>query len=342
MQVMRTLYVTEHAARLRIRKRNLVVELGRESRRIPIETLEAIILAGRAEITNDAIGELVARGVRIAAVSKTGRLRFVIGGPTTGNVLLRLAQHRAADDPVQALEVARWFVAGKLQNCHRSMTRWAWSTRGSLERWKAEREAETIKSRLAALGFAADGDTVRGIEGDGSRRYFRAMALYLGQTNPDLLFERRSRRPPRDVTNALLSFTYGILLTEVIGALEAVGLDPQIGFLHQPRPGRPSLALDVLEEFRVAVADRFVVAALGRHQIGRDDVEVRAGHAVYLTEQGRRNVLRLYDAYRCEEVTHPLLRRALPVALLPKVQATLLARFLRGDLPAYPPYVTAR
>jgi len=339
---MRTLYVTEHAAQLRIRKRNLVVQLGRDSRRVPIETLDAVVLTGRADVTNEAIGELVARGVRISALSMTGRLRFSVGGPTKGNVLLRVAQHRAADDRGLRSELARWFVAGKLQNCHRAVARWSAAAHGGVERWKMQREADAIKDRLAALVLAPDEDTIRGIEGDGSRRYFRVMALHLGQSNPDLLFERRSRRPPRDVTNAFLSFTYGLVLTEVIGALEAVGLDPQIGYLHRPRPGRPALALDMLEEFRVALADRFVVAALGRRQLGPGDAEVRAGHAVYLTDDGRRKLLSLYDRFRQQEIEHPLLRSAVPIALLPTIQATLLARHLRGDLPAYPPFVAVR
>jgi CRISPR-associated protein Cas1 len=338
---MRTLYVTDHSARLRVRKANLVVERGRDSQRVPIETLEAVVLTGRAEMTNDTMGELVRRGVRISAVSKTGRLRFWVGGPTSGNVLLRLAQYERSVDPLRAVSLAKHFVAGKLQNARRLMVRWSADARAWLERGIIEREADVIAQRLAALPTAGDGDTVRGIEGDGSRRYFRAMAMHLGEAEPQLAFERRSRRPPRDPTNALLSFTYGLLLTEVIGALESVGLDPQVGYLHSARPGRPSLALDLLEEFRPSIADRFVVAALTRRQLTTDDLEVRAGNAVYLTEEGRRRLLRLYEANREREVAHPLLDRTVPVALLPSIQATLLARHLRGDLPVYPPYTIA-
>lgn len=341
MRVMRTLYVTEHSARLRVRKANLVVERGRDSRRVPIETLEAVVLTGRAEITNDALGELVRRGVRVSAVSKTGRLRFWVSGPTSGNVMLRLSQYEHSVDPSHAVRLAKHFVAGKLQNARRLMIRWAAGARAWLERGVMQREADVLAQRLAALPSASDGDTVRGIEGDGSRRYFRAMAMHLGEADPELAFERRSRRPPRDPTNALLSFTYGLLLTEVIGALESVGLDPQVGFLHCARPGRPSLALDLLEEFRPSLADRFVVAALTRRQLTAEDLEVRAGRAVYLTAEGRQKLLRLYEANREREVPHPLLNRPVPVALLPSIQATLLARHLRGDLPVYPPYTIA-
>ena len=335
------MYVSDHRARVRLRRGNVVVERADGATRVPIETLEAIVLSGRAEVTNEALGELVRRGVRVSAVSRTGRLRFTVGGPTSGNVLLRLAQCRASDDEAATIDVARWLVAGKLRNCRRLMQRWAWDARGALDRRVIAAEIEGVDARLGALSSARDGDTVRGIEGDGSRRYFKALAVHLESGEGSLSFPRRNRRPPRDPVKALMSFTYGVVLTEVVGAIEAVGLDPQIGFLHRPRPGRPALGLDLLEELRPAVADRFVVAALRRRQITPDDFESRAGHAVYLTDDGRRRVLALYDAFRQGEVVHPLLGRAVPVALLPSIQATLMARHLRGDLPVYPSFTLA-
>lgn len=341
MRVMRTVYVAEHSARLRVRKANLVVECGRQSTRVPLETVEAVVMTGRAEITNDAIGELVRRGVRIAAVSRGGRLRFWIGGATAGNVLLRLAQHEAASDGHHSLGLARTFVAGKLRNCQGMMRRWAWDERDLLTRRVIERDVDALVDRLGTLASASDGDTVRGVEGDGTRRYFKALGMHLRSAEAFTSFRARSRRPPRDPINALLSFTYGLVLTEVVGALDAVGLDPQVGYLHRPRPGRPSLALDVLEEFRPAIADRFCVSALARRRVVADDFEVGPARATYLSEAGRRKVLSLYDEFRQAEVLHPLLDRVVPVALLPSIQATVLARHVRGDLPAYAPYVFA-
>lgn len=340
MRVMQTLYVADHRARVGVRKGNVLVQQSSEATRVPIETLEAVVLTGRAEISNHALGELVSRGIRVSALSKSGRLRFWVGGMTSGNVLLRLAQYRAAEDET-SLALARWLVAGKLQNCRRMMLRWSWDADSSGERHVIEREIVGIEDRLQGLSAATDGNIIRGIEGDGTRRYFKAMTVHLRPGDGILSFPRRSRRPPRDPVNALLSFVYGLLLTETVGAAEAAGLDPQIGFLHRARPGRPSLALDLLEELRPSIADRFTVACLARGQVTPNDFEMRAGHAVYLSDAGRRRVLALYDAYRQREVVHPLLDRALPVALLPSVQATLLARFLRGDLPAYAPYVMA-
>lgn len=341
MQVMRTLYVVDHTARIRIRKGNVLVERCEHGTRVPIEMLDAIVLLGRAEVSNDALGELVARGVRVSALSKGGKLRFTLGGPVSGNVLLRVAQHEASGDAERRLSICRVLVAGKLQNCRRMMQRWAWDAKDQLTRASIETNIDIVGTRIGALSSAGDGDTIRGLEGDGSRRYFKAFAAHLGSAGGALTFTRRSRRPPRDAVNALLSFTYGLMLAEVVGALGAVGLDPQIGYLHHLRPGRPSLALDLVEELRPSVADRFAVSLITRGRIGPDDFERRAGDAVYLSDPGRRKLLKFYDEHRQADVVHPLLERAVPVALLPSIQATLMARHLRGDLSAYPPYVLA-
>jgi CRISPR-associated protein Cas1 len=339
MRVTGTLYVTDHRARIRLRRGTLVVEQTTGWQRVPIEALDGVIITGRAEISNDALGELVRRNVRVAAISKTGRLRFAVGGPVSGNVHLRVAQVNASMDPSAAASVARWIVAGKLQNCRRSMQRWSWEEVGGTRR-AIELEVEAVGERIGALAGTSDGDKIRGIEGDGSRRYFTCLGIHLAGHEGPMSFVRRSRRPPRDPVNALLSFIYGLLVTELVGALDAVGLDPQIGFLHRPRSGRPSLALDILEEFRPALADRFAIAALGRCQVREEHFKV-AGGAYYLNDEGRATVLERYEEYRSEEVSHPVLGHRVGRWTLPTVQATLLARYLRGDLPAYPPFVMA-
>jgi CRISPR-associated protein Cas1 len=338
---MRTLYVVDHSARVRIRKGNVVVERSAHGTRVPIETLDAVVLLGRAEVTNDALGELVKRGIRVSAVSKGGRLRFALGGPVSGNVLLRVAQHEAVGDLEHRLQLCREIVAGKLQNCRRMMLRWAWDAKDQATRSTIRANIEVVEARLGSLGSATDGDTIRGLEGDATRRYFKALASHLGSSGAALTFQRRTRRPPRDAVNALLSFVYGLVLAEVVGALDAVGLDPQVGYLHHLRPGRPSLALDLVEELRPSVADRFAVSLITRNRIGPGDFERQAGDAVYLGDAGRRRLLRYYDEYRSLEVTHPLLDRQILSAQIPGVQATLLARHLRGDLSSYPPYVLA-
>lgn len=202
---------------------------------------------------------------------------------------------------------------------------------------QAEREA--VGERIAGLGGTADGDVLRGLEGDGTRRYLKCLGAHLGDRAGVGPFLLRTRRPPRDPVNALLSFLYGIIQGEVEGALDAIGLDPQIGYLHGLRPGRASLALDLVEELRPAIADRLAVGLLTRRQLRPSHFTRSAGGATYLSDEGRLIVLTAVEGHRDEELQHRLLNRYVPVWTLPTVQATLLARNLRGDLPAYPPFV---
>jgi CRISPR-associated protein Cas1 len=337
MRVTGTLYVTDHRATVRIRRGTLVIEQTGRWQRVPIESIDAVVLAARAEITTNAIGELIRRGVRVAAISRSGKLRFAIGGPVSGNVHLRIAQLRASDDEAITARLCRWIVAAKLENSRRAIQRWSWEARGDTRR-VMDREVNWIADRIRYLGTTRASDKIRGIEGDGTRSYFRCLGLHLDRGLEMLDFARRTRRPPRDPVNALLSFVYGLLLTELIGALDAVGLDPQIGFLHRPRSGRPSLALDLLEEFRPSLADRFCVAVLSRKQVRAEHFQV-VGSAYYLTDEGRATVLGIYEEHKSAEVEHAVLGRRVGRWMLPSVQATLLARYIRGDLPAYAPYL---
>jgi CRISPR-associated protein Cas1 len=281
----------------------------------------------------------VASRVRLASLRASGKVRFAVGGGQSGNVQLRLAQYRAAEDPGRSLDLARWLVAGKLQNARRMLQRWSWDARPR-ERRRLERLQDAIAKRIARLPLATSGDSVRGFEGEGSRLYFQGLRTHLTSTRCGLAFEARSRRPPRDPVNAALSFAYGLLLSEVTGALEAVGLDPQVGFLHGVRSGRPSLGLDLLEELRPVFADRFVVALLTRRMLTADDFTETPGGACYLSDVARRKFLDAYEEFKSEPVLHPLLEREVPRGGVPVVQAILLARHLRGDLPAYPPFVS--
>jgi len=339
MPVRGTLYVTEHRARLHMHHGTLLVEQPGKRQRVPIEAVEGVVLTGRANISNDTMGELVRRGIRVAALSRTGRLRFTVGGATSGNVHLRLSQFDASSDPLKAARIARWIVAAKLENCRRAVQRWSWGAQGA-DREIMDREVRVIADRIADLTGTTDGDKIRGIEGDGTRRYFRCLALHLDTGDEAMTFVRRSRRPPRDPVNAVLSFTYGLLLAELVGALDAVGLDTQVGFLHRPRSGRPGLALDLLEELRPSLADRFSVGVLMRRQIRLEHFQV-VGSGFYFTDEGRIALLGLYDQYRSGDVEHRVLGRSVGRWMLPTVQATLLARHLRGDLPVYAPYLSS-
>jgi CRISP-associated protein Cas1 len=340
VRVLKTLYVAGHRSRITLQQDALIVrDPDTGDRRVPLTALDAVVLLGNGQVTTQVMAACVARGVRIASVSRGGKLRFTVGGPVSGNVHLRLAQVRASDDTVHAAAIARNCVAGKLQNSRRLLQRWAWDAREPAL-WTIRESADHLEERIRDLGTTANLDRIRGLEGDSARRYFQGMRAALWKSG--LIFDTRTRRPPRDAVNALLSYTYGLLLVELVGALESVGLDPQIGFLHGARSGRPALALDLIEELRAPVADRFVVTAVRRGQFGDSDFTFTPGGACYLSDRGRRRFMGFYEQRRDREVAHPFLGRTMPVAMIPQVQATLLARHLRGDLPAYAPFLMPR
>lgn len=341
MRLLNCLYVIEHGTRVSARHDALIVaKVDGSKSRVPLESLEALVLLGAGQVTSEALDACIRRKIRVAALRRNGKVRFVVGGPISGNVYLRTAQHRTAHDGEQRAAIARWIVAGKLQNYRRLLRRWSSEARPLVRSHFADL-SDRIHLRIVALQGTCDGDRIRGIEGDGTRLYFRALTHHLHERGSEFPFTGRNRRPPRDPVNTLLGFIYALVLTELIGAAEAIGLDPQVGFLHAPRPGRPSLALDMLEEFRPALADRFVVRLLTRHIVRAPDFTFTPGGACYLSDEGRRAVVRAYEAFKSEFVPHPLLDRSVVRATLPYLQAVLMGRHLRGDLPAYPPFVMA-
>jgi len=334
VRYLNTVYVTDYEARVKRSKGSLVIAAGGTQRRVPLEGIDAVVLFG-GQMTIDAIAACVERQVRVACLRRSGAVRFVVGGPQRGNIHLRIAQHAASADAGRSMAIARSVVAGKLQSCRRLLLRWARDADPPVARALRTR-AEVVTDRLGALASARHADHLRGIEGDAARAYFAGVGMVLADS--PFPFLARNRRPPRDPVNALLGFAYGLLVTEVTGALESVGLDHQAGFLHRPRSGRPSLALDLVEELR-PVADRFVVRTLRRRELGWDDFTVTPGGATYLSDEGRKRFFRLWERAKEQPMEHALLRRPVDRWAVPSVQATLLARHLRGDLPGYPPFV---
>lgn len=336
MRHLSTAYVRNHRARVQHRRGALVVTWPEGSQRIPLEAVDALIVLGGAQVTTQALDACVRRGVRVAALGMGGSLRFTVSGPTTGNVHLRMALFDAAMDDARSLAISKATVAAKLQNSRTVVRRWSRDAKDPTTREHLATRSEAIRQRIARLSTVDTPDQVRGIEGDAARIYFRALAEAVASC--DLGFSARTRRPPRDPVNALLGFCYGLLVTECVGALESVGLDYQMGFLHRPRAGRPSLALDLAEELR-AVTDRFVVSLVRRRQIGADGFVHMPGGAVYLSDEGRTSLIEAWEAHKEVEIQHQLLRRPVGRWALPSVQATLLARHLRGDLSSYAPFV---
>ena len=293
-------------------------------------------MLGGGQLTSQAMDACVKRGIRVTALRRSGAVRFVVGSAVGGNVHLRSALYRALLDEGQSLVIAKAIVAAKLQNSRKVVARWSRDEPDNRRASDLARRAEQIRQRVARLEAVRSADQVRGIEGDSARVYFRAVRQALATTR--FPFCGRSRRPPRDPANALLGFCYGLVLTEFIGALESVGLDHQMGFFHRPRSGRPSLALDLVEEVR-ALTDRFVVSLIRRRQVGPDSFVETPGGAVYLSDSGRKFLLGVWEKHKEEDIRHEICGRKVARWALPSVQATLLARFLRGDLPAYPPFV---
>ena len=306
------------------------------SRRVPLEALDAVVVLGGAQITMQALDACVRRGIRVAALHRGGGVRFVVNGATNGNVHLRKALFEAVTDDSRSLDLSRAIVAAKLQNSRKVVGRWSRDEKDAVGSKRLADRSEQIRQRIARLVEAATGDHVRGIEGDAARIYFRAVEQVVADA--EFGFSSRTRRPPRDPVNAMLSFCYGLLVTECTGALESVGLDFQMGFFHRSRAGRPSLALDLAEELR-AWTDRFVVSLVRRRQVGPDSFDYTPGGGVYLGDDARTALIKAWEEHKETEVPHRILGRQVGRWAIPSVQATLLARHLRGDLPAYPPFV---
>ena len=336
MRYLNTVYVRDHQARVGHRRGSLMVKQESGTTRIPLAGIDAVVLLGSGQVTSDALAACVSRGVRVASLRRSGALRFVVGGALSGNVHLRMAQHTAVLSEEHSLAIAQAVVAAKLQSSRKTLLRWSRDAKSPSTRQRLQQRAEMIAERIARVPSSRSGDHLRGIEGDAARIYFRGLGQHLDDIG--LRFNARTRRPPRDPVNALMSFGYGLLVAELIGSINAVGLDHQLGFLHRPRSGRPSLALDLAEELR-PMTDRFAVALLKRRQLGASHFVRTPGGAVYLSDDGRDKLLKSWESHKEALIPHKILRRPVERWALPTIQATLLARHLRGDLPLYPPFV---
>ena len=335
-QLLNTLYVQSQGAYLRLDGETLRVEVEGEHRlQVPLHHLGGLVAFGNVLFSPFLLARCARDGRSVVWCSRGGRFEGRLAGPVSGNVLLRRAQHRALDDAETTTGLARSFVRGKLRAQRLVLARGARAT-GADPALKPA--ADAVRQLSAQAKTAPTVDVLRGLEGQGAAVYFDHFDALVRA--PDVAFTTRTRRPPLDPANALLSFLYTLLVNECKAALESVGLDPQVGFLHVLRPGRPSLALDLMEEFRPWWADRLALALLNRRQVTPQHFEPRPGGAVYLNEEGRRVVLTAYQERKRETVRHRLFDAPVPVGLLPFVQARLLARHLRGDLPSYPPFRT--
>ena len=339
-ELQNTLYVTTQGAVLRLDHGTVRVIVDDETlARLPLVRLEAILVFGRITVTTPLIHRCAKDGRNVAWLTAHGRFRARLTGGTLGNVLLRRAQHNALSDPDRTLALARQCVAGKVQNARSLLLRSARDTNNGTDEAELRDVARRMGDLLAEIRRAADLDALRGLEGSAARAYFAAFSRMVRADRSNFSPAGRSRRPPRDRANALLSFGYALLRAECEAALEGVGLDPQIGYLHSLRPGRPALALDLMEELRPAIIDRLVLRMVNRRQIRVEHFEQTPGGAVSLNEVGRRIILAAYQKRKEDAAPHRLLQEPVPVGLIPHVQARLMARHLRGDVAHYLPHV---
>lgn len=339
--VQNTLYVMTPNAYAHLDNATVRIEVERETKlRVPLHHIGALVGFGNALISPALMHRLADEGKSLVLLDNSGRFKARLEGPVSGNILLRQAQHRLALDPAFALTTARAMIAGKLRNSRSVLLRGAREAADPDEAATLTRAAESLAASLRAVPGASDLDTLRGIEGEAARGYFSALNLIVKpQARASFALDGRTRRPPRDRFNALISFLYSMLMNDCRSAAESVGLDPQLGFLHAVRPGRAALALDLQEEFRSVLADRLALTLINRGQLNARDFDEREGGAVMLNDQGRRLVVTAWQERKQEEITHPLLETRIPLALLPFVQARFLARTLRGDMDAYLPYL---
>ena len=335
-----TLFVTTQGAYLSKDGETVAVKIEQKTvLRLPIHTLDGIVCFGSIGVSPYLMGFCAQRDVCISFLTEYGRFLAMVKGPVSGNVLLRRKQFRMADDADSSAKIAGFVLTGKLANCRTVLER---SLRDHPEK-VAQGDVKSISNRLAMYIQKEmqknDLNRLRGIEGDAAHQYFSVFEELIFQQKDAFPFLGRNRRPPTDRVNCLLSFVYTLLVHDVRSALESVGLDSSVGFLHRDRPGRPSLALDMMEEFRPFLADRLVLSMINRGQVRPDGFMIKESGAVHMDDDTRKIVLTTYQKRKQETLIHAFLNEKVQIGTLFFVQALLLARFIRGDLDGYPPFI---
>jgi CRISPR-associated protein Cas1 len=339
-KLLNTLFVTTQGAYLSKDGETVCVRIdGEDKLRLPIHTLGSIVCFGNVSASPFLLGHCGENNVAVSFLAENGRFLARVQGPVSGNVLLRREHYRRADDPAASAAMARSVLTAKVANSRAVLLR-AGRDHGNKTDAAALDEAGAGLSRiLSRLNRTSSLDEMRGLEGEAARTYFGAFNHCITVGKEDFFFHERSRRPPLDNMNALLSFLYTLLAHDVAAALEGVGLDPAVGFLHRDRPGRPGLALDIMEEFRPFLADRLALSLVNRRQINGKGFRKAETGSVLMTDETRKEVIVAWQKRKQEEIRHPFLDETAPIGLLPHLQAMLLARHLRGDLNGYPPFL---
>lgn len=339
-KLLNTLYITTPDRYISLDGENVVISAERqEIGRVPLHNLERIMMFGGAGASPALMGKCVSESRELVFMSRSGKFLARVEGEVNGNVLLRRKQYRVADNSQESLEIARNVIAAKLYNSR-------WVLERTIRDHSMRIDTELFKSKSLFLKNAVDNamkveniDILRGIEGEAASVYFSVFDDMILQQKDDFRFNGRNRRPPLDRVNAMLSFAYSLCASMCTSALEAVGLDAYVGFMHTDRPGRRSLALDLLEEFRAVMCDRFVLTMINKRTISPDQFEMREDGAVLLNDDGRRTFLTAWQNRKDEEIKHPFLEEKVQWGMIPYTQALLLSRYLRDDLDSYPPFL---
>lgn len=338
-KLLNTLYVTSANRYLSLDGENVVVsEKEQIIGRIPLHNLEAIVTFGYTGASPALMGACAERGVGLTFLSSSGRFLARISGEVYGNVILRKEQYRRSERPEQSIEIARNCIAGKVFNSRWILERAARDYPMRLDSEKLKNKSAFLAESLKKIRQCNDLDRLRGLEGEAASVYFSVFDDLILQQKDDFQFQGRNRRPPLDEVNAMLSFAYTLLTSMCAGALESAGLDPYVGFFHTDRPGRKSLALDMVEELRAVMGDRFVLTLINKKVICKKGFVRKENGAVVMDDETRKTFLNAWQNKKQEIITHPFLKEKVEWGMLPYAQAMLLSRYLRGDLDEYPPF----
>lgn len=339
-KLLNTLYVTSPEAYLSRERENVLVFIEDEMRlRVPIHNLEGIVTFGYSGASPSLMHLCASRGVALSFLSPSGRLLAKVASPVSGNVLLRKKQYEVYDQESICVDFAKHFILGKVYNSRSVLRRFSRDHGQRLGAEKVAEAADLLANQTERILVAKSLDLLRGLEGEGARIYYGVFNQLILVDDDDFVFNGRSRRPPLDRTNAVLSFLYSLLAHDCSAALETVGLDPQVGYLHRIRPGRASLSLDLMEELRPYLVDRLTLSLINNRQIDAKDFVVKESGGVLLTDDGRKKVLNAWQKRKQQTVTHPYFDEKMEIGLIPYAQAMLLARCVRGDIDGYPPFL---
>ena len=338
-KVLNTLYVTSAEKFLALDGENIVIkENGSECGRLPLHNIESIVTMGYSGISPALLGKCAEMNIFVSFLSRSGRYLASVVGPYNGNVVLRQNQYRTADKEEQCTAIAKNMITGKLYNTRWVIERATRDYPNSLDVVKLKTVSRQIKNAIDDVQTCRDTEQLRGIEGEAAARYFSVFDDLILQQKTDFSFHGRVKRPPTDAVNAMLSFAYTLLSGMTTAALYCAGPDPYVGFMHKPRPGRASLALDLMEELRSVYADRFVLSLINKRIVNAHDFITKENNAVIFTDEGKRKFLQQWQSKKQNTILHPFLKEKVQWGVVPYVQALLLSRCLRGDIDGYPPF----